>query len=213
MKNCIINVACREPYTNYQVRLLDSIQGRPVDVISWTDKFPVESRTHHESLYGFKVYAFKHAFKKGYTNVLWLDSPCYLLVDPTEIFEQIEKDGHYLISTEDSLHKYVNSRTLRRFGMTREGVQRGEYKLLSGSFIGLNQNSPLLLNFEWYEKNNFFLNAWEDAQQPKEDGGFISHRHDEAIYSMLAYTGKYKVVRVYDSHFQNNNAIVKSEKW
>jgi hypothetical protein len=212
-KNLIINVACRKPYTAYQQRLIASCNKFHPFYKVWTDEYPPGSLTHQESLYGFKVHAFKEAFRLGYDNVLWLDSPAYLLDDPLPIFNQIEADGHYLINGEIPLWPHINKRTADHFGMTNEAIKRGDYRLLSGSFIGLHKDSPILHQWAWYEENGFFLSASEDAQQEIEFEGYQGFRHDESVLSMIAYTTKYKTVNVWDSHFQSNNAIVKAEKW
>lgn len=58
-----------------------------------------------------------------------------------------------------------------------------------------------------------FLTAYEDAKQVKEFDGDGGHRHDESLLSCLAYIGGYKLTPVEGSHFQNEKAIIKAEKW
>lgn len=208
-KNCIISVAVRTPYVLYQQRLVDSCRQFGTDILYWTDRYPEGSRTHHESLYGFKIYAFLEAFKQGYENVLWLDSPAYLLSDPAPIFEQIENDGYYLISTETPLWKHVNNRTITEFGITPM-----DWKLLSGSFIGQSRYLfHIIDDWQHYEKRDFFLTAAQDATQTIDFDGFSGFKHDETILSLIAQRDKYKLTPHPVSHFQNDKAIVKSEKW
>lgn len=212
-RNLIIDVACRQPYVKYQQRLIASCNQYFPYYKFWTDEYPPGSLTHQESLYGFKIHAFNWAFKRGYDNVLWLDSPAFLLADPMPIFEQIERDGHYLITGEIPLWQHVNNRTAQHFGMTQEAIKRGEYKLLSGSFIGFHKDSPILRQWAWYEEKGFFMSAAEDSKQVKEFEGDAGFRHDESVLSMIAYTAKYKMINHWESHFQNEKAIIKAEKW
>lgn len=212
-RNCIINVACGGKYPDYQKRLIETCDKFGVNILHWTNSYPPASRTHHESLYGFKVHAFEVAFTQGFENVLWLDAPCYLLADPAPIFEQIEADGHYLISGEDPLWKYYNNRCEEFFHVSREEVKKYDYRLLSGSFIGMVPDSNLLHDWKWMEKNDFFLSASEDSQQKKEFEGDEGFRHDETCLSMIAFSGSYEITPWPDSHFQNDKAIVKADKW
>ena len=41
--------------------------------------------------YSFKIFMMLEAYKLGFTNVLWIDSACLPLRDPTPLFEEIEK--------------------------------------------------------------------------------------------------------------------------
>lgn len=149
MRNLIISVAVRKPYTDYAERLFASVQefgyyGKAeCSYKGWIDEYPPQSRTHHDSLYGFKTWAFEWGFQNGYDNILWLDSPCYLLEDPYPIFKQIEEDGYYLISGADKLWQHVNNKTLKRFKLNREEIKSKDWRLLSGSFIGFNKDTLL----------------------------------------------------------------------
>lgn len=210
-KNCIISVATRH-YTIYQKRLIETAEALEVPIIYWTDKYPPGSRDHHSSLYGFKIYAFRHAFGLGYENVLWLDAPCYLLSDPTEIFKEIETDGHYLINT-SPLWKHLDRRTCNHFKLNVTDIKHRGYGLLCGSFIGFRKGSELLDEWQKMEQNNFFLNAMEDANQENWYEGFQGMKHDETQLSLLAHTKGLKVIDHGESHFQLENSIVKSDKW
>lgn len=212
-KNCIISVACRQPYTDYQKRLIETAEALEVPIIYWTDKYPKNARDHHDSLYGFKIYAFREAFEMGYENVLWLDSPAYLLSDPEAIFSQIEADGHYLVSMPVPLWKHLNKNICNVFKMPVAEVMNTGWELMCGSFIGLNKNNNVLDDWEKYEKQRFFLSAYEDAKQDNWYEGFTGFKHDESFLSFIAYTKGLKVVRQPDGHFQNEKAIVKAEKW
>lgn len=212
--NCIINVAGRTPYVEWQQRLIQTCNQQSTRILTWTDAYPAKSRTHHQSLYGFKYHAFEYAFKLGFENVLWLDAPCYLLHNPAPIFRQIEMVGYYLIGTETPLWKHCNNRTLQLTNYVRDDLTKTAYPLLSGSFIGLNvcERYKLLQKMIWFEREDYFLSAEEDSKQTKQFPGDGGHRHDESVLSALAINGHYNVTPAWESHFNTDDCIIKSEK-
>ena len=214
-KNCIINVAMREPYTNWQKDLIESSgPWKDVcDLITWTDELPPGAKPHNESLYGFKFWAFKYAFEQGYKNVLWLDSPCTILKDPTPIFQKIEADGHYFIKDADPLYKWIDDRTINSYpGMSRKLFVDQDYRLFSGTFIGLCSTSPFqvtpLSNMLMAERAGLFMTAAEDcAYNHMRPEGIEGHRHDESYMSMVYQNA---ATWLSDSHFQSKDAIIRT---
>lgn len=201
-KRCIVNVATGEFYCKMQERLVNSFKsqignitefgkegyvGKNVwnnegmfDLIVWVDCLPAGSRPHSESPYGFKVHAIKAAYERGYTSILWLDSPAYAVKeDISPIFEKIEKLGYYAMSHIDPLENWVGDRTLFNHQMNR--IDLVGKNLPSGSCYGFNLADPLGFNlFDFLafdEKHNQF------ASQKINDNGW--HRHDEAVLAVI----------------------------
>jgi hypothetical protein len=199
-KRCIVNVATGEFYCKMQERLIKSFapscnvykktkdgywttpkwHDKKIDLLCWRDCFPEGSRSHEESPYGFKVFAIKSAFEKGYTSILWIDSPGYAVKeDISPIFEKIEKEGYYAMSHIDPLENWVGEFTLAHFAMRRD-LLKG-YNLPSGSCYGFDFSKPhieTLFDSMCTKERQGFFNS-----ETISEGGW--HRHDESVLAML----------------------------
>jgi hypothetical protein len=201
-KRCIINVATGEFYCKMQDRLKDSffpcvdvidttshaggghsaiwdkraVNPKGIDLMLWRNVLPNGSRPHSESPYGFKVHAIKAAYERGYTSILWVDSPAYSVKeDISPIFEKIEKEGYYAMSHIDPLENYVSDHTLSQFRLLdRDDLK--DQNLPSGSCYGFDMLHPfgkaLFKRLLGCEQNGHF-----NHMSP--------HRHDETILALL----------------------------
>lgn len=193
MKRAIINVSIRAPYTRYQKRLIETCKATNpnVDLITWTDQLPPDARTHHESMYGFKMWAFNHAFEQGYESVLWLDSPSIVHGDLSPIFDIIERDGDFVITTHCKLYQYTNDKTIEHFKLTRKEVKEKQWELNYGFIFGLRHDSPVYNEMMYCENIDLFSSAYEDEQDHIHNsnklfnGEYVEHRHEESIISMI----------------------------
>lgn len=203
-KRCIVNVATGDFYCKMQQRLYHSFKevtddvttlyasGSPwksfknvdkgIDVILWSDCLPPGSRPHSESPYGFKVHAFKAAYEKGYTSILWLDSPAYAVKeDISPIFDKIERLGYYAMSHIDPLENYVGVIAASCFGLTRDSLKG--FNLPSGSCYGFDLSSEIgeriFGNMVMDEEQGLFFS---DKEADLKHGAV--HRHDEAILAL-----------------------------
>lgn len=197
-KRCIVNVATGDFYCKMQQRLIYSMEPsiyhvevldeygsstwvrspkNTIDLMAWKDCLPNGSRPHSESPYGFKVHAIKAAYEKGYTSILWLDSPAWAVKeDISPIFDKIEKEGYYAMSHIDPLENYVGSRALEFFKMDRR--QLIGYNLPSGSCYGFDIKGigyRIFARQEFFEMNHLFKS---------QVSGEIVHRHDEAVLAL-----------------------------
>lgn len=229
-KRCIVNVATGDFYCKMQSRLLDSFMksvdhvtileqyqkpikvnfqlttDRGIDLIYWKNCLPAGSRSHSESPYGFKVHAIKAAYEKGYTTILWLDSPAFAVKeDISPIFEKIEKEGYYAMSHIDPLENWVGDRALKEYAMDRSAL------------VGKNLPSGTCYGFDLLNKETDDL-FWLLMKQ-EEDGLFQSekvsevgwHRHDEAILALNLITLDLPVF-TFDPLFQSDSpeCVIKS---
>lgn len=228
-KRCIVNVATGDFYCRNQERLINSFRNSvhhiyvkggvssipanlysDIDLICWKDCLPEGSRLHSESPYGFKVHAIKAAYEKGYTSILWIDSPCIAVKeDVSPIFEKIEKEGFYVMSHIDPLENWVGNTALREFGMDREQL-RG-YNLPSGSCYGFDLRSwpgqlEVFNKFCIAEQEGLFK-----SEKISENGW---HRHDEAILALFMIRYKFPI-SLYDPLFQSDSpeCVIKSGGW
>lgn len=194
MKVAIINVSLNKPYTDYQNRLRSycSIMCPYADLIFWTNELPGGSKPHSESLYGFKVHAFNHAFEQGYDVVLWLDSPTVILKDIKFIFDMINVDGHFVtMSNTTNLYQYCNDSTLKHFNVTRQFVKDSKWVLNYGYVFGFKKDSKYFLKFKECEEIGLFTSAEQDYEDHMNNSGkafnreYVEHRHEESIISMI----------------------------
>src|SRR5688500_6935019 len=221
-KRVIVNVATGPFYTKMQERLINSFlksvdkitiihpdrtaeweTGKKlgIDLICWNDLLPNGSRTHAESPYGCKIHALRHANEKGYTSVLWIDSPAHAVQkDVSPIFEKIEKEGYYAMSHLDPLINQVGDAYLKFYRMKREKLDG--YNLPSGSCYGFDLYNPvgkglgaqIFRTLEHDEFRGLFRNETTDAW---------NHRHDEACLAGTLKRLK-KEVFLFDPLFQSD---------
>jgi hypothetical protein len=174
---CIVTVATGR-YVPLQERMIGSLSaaGYRDGLLRWTDSLPPGSPSHEQVPYGFKVYAFREARRRGSTSVLWLDAPAFARASVDPLFEAIERSGHLFVGGEERLGRWSSQACLEAFGLSRaEATQAG---LMNGTFIGLDLTVPRTLR--WFEE-------WARACERGLFNGNHGHRHDEAVGSCLAW--------------------------
>lgn len=220
-KRCIINVATGTFYCKQQERLVNSFLKSVdnvtiihtdrvanwntgwrtgIDLLVWNDLFPVGARPHEESQYGFKIHAMKQARDRGYTSVLWLDSPAFAVArNISPIFDVIEKQGYYAMSHIDPLINQVGDSYLKFYRMKRNLLEG--YNLPSGSCYGFDLANPVGKGvgaeiFRVMEHDEF------RGLFRSETGDTWNHRHDEACLAGVLKRMKLEVA-LYDPLFQS----------
>ena len=174
---CIVTVATEE-YVPLQERMVESLSaaGYRDGLLRWTDSLPPGSPSHEQAPYGFKVYAFREARRRGFTSVLWLDAPAFVRAGLDPLFEGIERDGHFFVGGEERLGRGSSDACLEAFSLSRaEAMGAG---LMNGTFIGLDLTRPRTLL--WFEE-------WGRACERGLFNGNHGHRHDEAVGSCVAF--------------------------
>lgn len=174
-----------------------------IDLMIWRGLFPPNSKPHSESPYGFKVHAIKAAYERGYTSVLWLDSPAHSVKeDISPIFEKIEKEGYYAMSHIDPLENYVDEKALDAYAKTYTDL------------IGLNLPSGSCYGFDF--RSSFGKNIFTLIEHDELEGLFKSfqgstHRHDESMLA-LALLSLNLPVFTHDPLFQSDspNCVIRS---
>lgn len=239
-ERCIVSVATGEFYCKMQWRLIESFrnsvdwiivnyshiekapttstENNGIDLMLWRDCLPVGSRPHSESPYGFKVHAIKAAYEKGYTSILWLDSPCVAVKeDISPIFDKIEKEGYYAMSHIDPLENWVGDTALIANGALREKLIG--HNLPSGSCYGFNVKKSFPLNWPYHDGE---VDLFWDLYLQEENGLFKNekisdgkwHRHDEAILA-LCLLKRNMPIFTFDPLFQSDSeeCVIKSGGW
>jgi len=178
---CIINVATpgRDNYLGGQQRLAESLHkwGYKRNAIFWKGEYPPDSPTHAEVPYGFKVYAFKEAQRRGYKKVIWLDASVWAVGPLGPVFALLEEKKWIMEYAGHKISQWINENALKYFNLTRA---EGQVMLMygNGGFLGLNFDEP---------KCNEFLKQWEDACVGGAfNGSWSDHRHDMTCGSVIA---------------------------
>lgn len=231
-KRSIVNVATGPFYINLQERLINSFlkcvdkitivhpdrtaewetgKQTGIDLICWRDQLPPGSLSHTESPYGFKIHAIKHANEKGYTSVLWLDSPAYAVAKSVSpIFEKIEKEGYYAMSHIDPLINQVGDNYLKFYRMKRDKLEG--YNLPSGSCYGFDLYNPVGsgLGHKIFEtmRHDEFRGLFKNETTEQ-----FNHRHDEACLAGTLKRMKLEVF-TFDPLFQSDKdeCVIRSGK-
>lgn len=211
-KRCIINVSIGKQYTDFQQRLIQQFNtefhSSDIDLITFSDTLPIGSRSHEESMYGFKMHAFQSAFNSGYESVIWLDAGVVLKSKHTmDVFFTLlessqngaftmvegigEKDKFHKNIMEVYLSNFVNDKTLNYFNLTREFIDQEKWLLNYGFLFGFTKDSLIYLQMLQAEKDGCFGSVIENEIDTKQNSGILNngkysyHRHEEAVLSIL----------------------------
>lgn len=192
-KNCIINVGIGGWYPNGTQRLIDSTESyrNGIDILTWQDILPPGSRSHAESNYGFKTYAFREAFNQGYENVLWCDSSIYAIKDIAPVFERLNEYGYYFIDNGFSLAETGTDRLLDFENIGR--IEADAITEITTCLFGITEEI-LQVYLQWliYEQNNLFNGNRQHDPKDSAHPRFRFCRHDQSALSLAAYKFKVK---------------------
>lgn len=160
----------------------------------YPDPWGIESLTHQQMPYQFKVAMIQKALELGYRRIIWLDSSMQLKKDLTPLFDGVngmtffENLGHptwkYISDTALAMLKndgYLSDTSKHQDIVNVPQVWGGAFAL---NFS--NGNLPFFNDLKEYSLNGSFKDS--GSTRP----GFITHRHDQAVMSVLlndwAYT-------------------------
>jgi len=202
MRDVIVSFSSkgREDYNKSLLRLIDSCidhwkgdllvyspdheldQYRGVTIHKgWPQPKGIRSYTHAEMPYQFKTAMIQLAIEKGYERVIWLDSSMQLKKDLTPLFNErnvffFHNLGHptwnYLSDHAQSLLSIINE-DLRDIPQ----VWGGAFGLDLTTWIG----KLMFGEIKDYSVNGSFKDGGSNRQ------GFIAHRHDQAVMSVLLH--------------------------
>jgi len=146
---------------------------------------------HKTIPYAFKLYAIMEAKKRGYKDILWLDSSFWAVKSLDKLFEQIDKQGYSFDNAGYKVGTWTSDRCLEHMGVSRE--ESFSMDLFSGGMIGLNMKNDVATKLlsEWFRYANdgiTFPGAWyNDAKGSVSlDKRCAGHRHDMSVGSILA---------------------------
>lgn len=213
MKDCIVSFSSkgRDDYNRSLLRLIDScIQHWKGDLLvyspdhelreykgvkihrGWPDPVGIKSYTHAEMPYQFKTALIQKALELGYERIIWLDSSMQLKKDLTPLFEStngvtvFENLGH---PTWKYLSGEAEFKLRERQFFYSDFIDIFKIPQIWGGAFALDLTNGFALQFfEWLKE--FSINgSFKNPVNPKsyEREGFIAHRHDQSVMSVLLY--------------------------
>lgn len=159
------------------------------DVKHWINTLPPGSPTHKEQPYAFKAYAFKWARDNGYTSALWLDSAVWPSDDVSTVFEEIEKEGHWIcLNGGWSQGVWSTDEQLDYFNVTREQAFNMQHPM--ACVIGFSFDHEVGGKaFDMYLKaaqDGMFNGPWKNINsEVSTDERVLGSRHDQTCLGFI----------------------------
>lgn len=202
-KQCLISYAKngREKYEDALDRCkAEASKHFDGDFIFMKDELPRDCDTHKETPYQFKPMIFREAFKRGYTQVIWMDSTIVMLRNPQRMFEVIARRGVLAFhNLGHPLAKWITDVALRNTGIDLAGNPQQIMACVVGFDISHKVGKSVF--DEWLELSmdgESFLDGHGSHE------GFINHRHDQACLSAILHRRKIKLLPygnlIYEAH-------------
>jgi hypothetical protein len=184
-----LSVAFGERYIEQQTRLHVSVNKRywSYQHLPWTNVYPPGSKSHIESLYGFKAHAVKYALAQGYRKIIWLDT-AIILQQSVEYWFTLNLP---VVAAKDdnALSKTIGDKALNYYG----NPDITGMHLVGGSVYVFNFEHPdcqkIFDHWAKAEADGIFGSQVEQAS-----GKINKHRHDESCMSMALYMNGYEPV-------------------
>ena len=187
VKHCIINVGIGSWYEVGSKRLEKSLNyhGYTGDFLTW-NTWPNDNYDK-SCVYNVKAAAFEEAIKQGYTHILWADCSAYAIKDVEPIFDIINNDGYYLLTSGYNCAQTCSDKCLDYFNISRNEAEL--YKDASSGVMGFNINNPLANDaLSWFlsaaQRGVFAGSRQHDNQS--QDPRFLFHRQDQSVIGIIA---------------------------
>lgn len=208
MKDVIVSFATkgRENYGGMLLRLIDSCKDHwPGDLLiyspdhelseyrgvtihkGWPQPKGIKSYTHAEMPYQFKTALIQEALEKGYERIIWLDSSMQLKKDLTPLFDNSDMGIVMFDNLGHPTWRYISDNACKIL------ADSGYFYLYNITEMPQVWGGAFLLDFFSEYAQNFFekLKEFSINGSFKESGstrpGFIAHRHDQSVMSVLVY--------------------------
>lgn len=162
---------------------LDEYKGIKINK-GWPQPKGVKSFTHSEMPYQFKTALIQEALELGYERIIWLDSSMQLCKDLTPLFDNPITVFHNL---GHPTYKYLSDDALQMLlAVLPSYFEISDLKLIDQIWGG-----AFALNFNHVDATGFFNDLKEFSVNgsfkdgPSSREGFVAHRHDQAVMSVL----------------------------
>lgn len=203
MKDVIVSFSSkgRDDYNKSLLRLIDScIEHWPGDLLiyspdhdlseyrgvtihkGWPDPVGIKSYTHQEMPYQFKTALIQKAVELGYERIIWLDSSMQLKKDLTPLFEH-DSGLTFFHNLGHPTWKYLSNNAELLLGDFLRLTKIDTIEQIWGGAFCLNLQRHNAYDF-FQELKYFSINgSFKDGKN--ERNGFIAHRHDQSVMSVL----------------------------
>lgn len=179
----ILSVAFSNRYVDQQTRLHKSILNfySPDHHIAWTDKLPPGSKSHKESLYGFKVHAVNYALDKGHKKIIWLDPAC-ILQHPIDHWFSEYMPPIIAVKDDNMLDKMIGMKAMEYYG----NPDITGWHLVGGSLYVFDFNKPVTHEIfnQWFKSEADGIFGSQVEQSSEKING---HRNDESCMAVAMY--------------------------
>jgi len=191
IKPCIVSAGIGNWYPAGIDRLERSLilHGYAGDYIFWKNEYPPNSPSHQENPYAFKIYAFEEAFRRGYKNVMWLDSSFWCIKQPHELFDIIQDYGIFGFRSGYNCANTCPDNLLAAVGISRDEAER--IPETATGIVGINIENPEGKQvFEYWKQfcdNGLFINDRHHNPLESSDYRYKHGRQDQSAFSMALY--------------------------
>lgn len=190
-KPCIISCGVNGWYKAGVERLEKSLMfhGFAGDTIFWKGEYPPNCPTHEQSPYAMKVWAFREAFNRGYTNVMWLDASMWNIKNCIPIFDIINEFGVFGFRSGYNCAATAPDNLLAYVGITRDEAE--SIPETASGIIGINYSNPdgkKVFDY-WAElcDNGLFNNSRTHNPAESSDPRYLHGRQDQIAYALSIY--------------------------
>jgi len=162
--------------------------GWPYSVKTWKDEYPDGYHNHADFPYYFKISAFQWAIKKGYTNIMWVDSSFWAVRSPIPIFELANEQGYFLFRSGYTVAQSCNDTALKAANITRD--QAAEINEYASGCVCLNLSNPIGKGLYQLWKNYMDIGLSKGSREhdgQSEDKRFLFHRQDQSCLSIAMH--------------------------
>ena len=151
-------------------------------MFAWRDEFP--SRSHSESLYGFKPHCVKTARDAGFRFVVWLDPACFLTRRIDDVIALSSRSGVLAIQDENRLRNndgqsdFIAPACVAKYAIPQESLSK--IHLVGGSLYVFDFEQP---------KCNEVFNDWLGMEEAGmfHCPGYSGHRNDESCMAVAMW--------------------------
>lgn len=140
--------------------------------------------------YAFKAWAITEAVKKGYENIIWMDSAIYATKEISDFIAHIEKNGYaFFDNIGFTIGDYTSDKCLEKFGWTRDKAFKTP--MIMACLMGFNTRNAqahqfIQRYFEAAQDRVSYHGAWDNNDgSVSSDMRVKGHRHDQSVASIL----------------------------
>jgi hypothetical protein len=158
-----------------------------VKTITYLD-FP-NDKFDNSNPYNIKASALYQARLEGFSNVyLWADCSVWAIKNISPIYDIIERDGYYLLSSGYNAAQTCSDKCLDYFKITRDEAEKipDSSTMVFGFDLNSDVGFKFYINFIFASSNGIFNGSREHDNQ-SQDPRFLFHRQDQSAATCIAH--------------------------